>query len=246
MSTYVLVPGFFFGPWVWEEVGRLLSDAGHEVRIVSLTGQGERAGEATPDVSVTTHVADIVDAIGDLSEVVLVLHSGGAVAGTAAADQVPERLRHIVYVESAPFPDGMAQIEFLPPDVQAEQRRQIETEGQGWLLPARPFDEDDQSRDPAALADLSARDLERMRRHASAQPAAMVVGPARRPAEIPNTPRTLVASTFPIEQVPAMVAAGVPAFSMLAGPDWTLVGLPTGHWPMLSRPKELAEILSRV
>ncbi len=244
MSTYVLVPGFFFGPWVWEEVGRLLTDAGHEVRTVSLTGQGERAGEATPDVSVSTHVADIVDAIGDLNDVVLVLHSGATIAGTAAADRVPERLRRIVYVDTAPFPDGMAQIEFLPPDVQAEQRRQIATDGHGWLLPARSFDEDDQLGDPVALAGLSARDLALMRRHASAQPAAMVLGPARRPAEVPDTPRTLLACTFPIEQVQAMVAAGVPAFSMLAGPEWTMVGLPTGHWPMLSRPKELAELLA--
>ncbi|MFF0783034.1 alpha/beta fold hydrolase [Streptomyces sp. NPDC003720] len=246
MSTYVLVPGFFFGPWVWEEVGRLLEDAGHQVRVVSLTGQGERSGEATPEVGVSTHVADIVGAIGDLDDVVLVLHSGATTAGTAAADLMPERLRRIVYVDTAPFPDGMAQIEFLPPDVQAEQRRQIETEGQGWLLPARPFDEDDQQGDPVALAELSARDLALMRRHASAQPAAMVLGPARRPAEIPDTPRTLIACTFPVEQVQAMVAAGVPAFAMLSGPGWTMTGLPTGHWPMLSRPKELAELLAGV
>lgn len=246
MSTYVLVPGFFFGPWVWEEVGRLLGDAGHEVRTVSLTGQGERAGEATSDVGVGTHVADITDAIGDLDEVVLVLHSGATIAGTAAADRLPERLRRIVYVDTAPFPDGMAQIEFLPPDVQAHQRRQIEEEGQGWLLPARPFDEDDRRRDPVALAGLSDRDLALMRRHASAQPAAMVLGPARRPAEIPGTPRTLIASTFTVEQVEAMVGAGLPAFSMLAEPGWTMTELPTGHWPMLSRPKELAELLSGV
>ncbi|MET7730696.1 alpha/beta hydrolase [Streptomyces sp. NPDC005402] len=246
MSTYVLVPGFFFGPWVWEEAGRLLSDAGHEVRTVSLTGQGERAGEATPDVGITTHIADITDAIGDLDDVVLVLHSGATIAGTAAADRVPERLRHIVYVDTAPFPDGMAQIEFLPPEAQAEQRRQIEAEGQGWLLPTRPFDGDDQQRDPVSLAGLSERDLALMRGRASAQPAAMLLEPARRPAEIPDTPRTLIASTFTTEQVEAMVAAGLPAFSMLAGPGWTMADLPTGHWPMLSRPKELAELLSGI
>ncbi|MEV7505731.1 alpha/beta hydrolase [Streptomyces sp. NPDC093018] len=244
MSTYVLVPGFFFGPWVWEEVGRLLRDAGHEVRTVSLTGQGERAGEATPDVGVSTHVADITDAIGDAEDVVLVLHSGATIAGTEAADRLPERLRRIVYVDTAPFPDGMAQIEFLPPDAQAEQRRQIETDGKGRLLPARPFDEDDQRRDPVSLAGLSAGDLTQMRRRASAQPAALVLGPARRPAEIPDTPRTLIAATFTAEQVRAMVAAGLPAFAMLATPGWTIAELPTGHWPMLSRPKELAELLA--
>ncbi|MFY4721156.1 alpha/beta fold hydrolase [Streptomyces sp. LaBMicrA B280] len=243
MSTYVLVPGFFFGPWVWEEVGGLLRAAGHEARTVSLTGQGERSGEATPDVSVSTHVADITDAIGDADDVVLVLHSGATIAGTAVADRLPERLRRIVYVDTAPFPDGMAQIEFLPPDVQAEQRRQIETEGKGRSLPARPFDEDDRRRDPVSLAGLSAADLAQMRRSATAQPAALVLEPARRPAEIPDTPRTLIASTFTTEQVRAMVAAGAPAFAMLADPSWTLTELPTGHWPMLSRPKELAELL---
>jgi hypothetical protein len=50
----------------------------------------------------------------------------------------------------------------------------------------------------------------------------------------------LIACTFPIAQV----AAGIPAFSMRAGPGWTMHGLPTGHWPMLSRSKELAELLS--
>jgi pimeloyl-ACP methyl ester carboxylesterase len=246
MSTYVLVPGFFFGPWVWERVGRLLHDAGHRVRVASLTGQGERAGEATAEVGIDTQAADILEAIGGQSEVVLVLHSGATIAGTAAADRVPQRLRRIVYVDTGPLPDGMAQIDFLPPDVRAQQRRQIETEGQGWLLPARPFDEEDQRRDPVALADLSARDLELMRRNASAQPAATALEPARRPAEVPRTPRTLIACTFSVEQVKAMVAAGVPAFSMLAGPDWTMVGLPTGHWPMLSRPQQLADLLSGV
>ncbi|MEU5499419.1 hypothetical protein [Streptomyces griseofuscus] len=68
----------------------------------------------------------------------------------------------------------------------------------------------------------------------------------RRPAEIPDTPRTLIAATFTVEQVRAMVAAGLPAFAMLAGPGWTMTELPTGHWPMLSRPKGLAELLLAV
>ncbi|MEU7501990.1 hypothetical protein AB0B52_34055 [Streptomyces griseofuscus] len=110
-------------------------------------------------------------------------------------------------------------------------------------VPARPFDEDGQRRDPVSPAGLSAGDLTQMRRRATAQSAALVLGPARRPAEIPDTPRTLIAATFTVEQVRAMVAAGLPAFAMLAGPGWTLTELPTGHWPMLSRPKELAELL---
>ncbi|GAB6902146.1 alpha/beta fold hydrolase [Kineosporia succinea] len=232
MSTYVLVPGFFFGPWVWEETGRVLREAGHEVRIVALTGQGSGSTEG---VGVETHVADILGRIDE--DVVLVLHSGATIAGTAAADRVPGKLRHLVYVDTAPFPDGMAQIEFLPPEVQAAQREQIRVEGH---LPPPAFD------DPSVLGGLTPDDLERMRRLATAQPAPLVLEPARRPDPVPATPRTLIASSFSVDQVRAMVDAGVPAFSMLAGPGWTMLDLPTGHWPMLSRPGDLAGMLRQI
>lgn len=246
MATYVLVPGFFFGPRVWDETAGLLRAAGHQVFAVSLTGQGERAAEATPEVDADTQIADILEVLesNDLREVVLVLHSGATIAGTEAADRVPERLRRIVYVDTAPFPDGMAQIEFLPPEVQAQQRRQAAEEGDGRLLPARSFDAADQAADPVVLGELDEERLAWMRSHATAQPLRLAIDPARRPAVIPDTPRTLIACTFPAEQVGALIAAGVPAFSMLAGPEWTYRALPTGHWPMLSRPKELAAMLA--
>jgi hypothetical protein len=32
-------------------------------------------------------------------------------------------------------------------------------------------------------------------------------------------------------------------FQELAGSEWTFLDLPTGHWPMFSKPRELAELL---
>jgi pimeloyl-ACP methyl ester carboxylesterase len=242
-----MVPGFYFGGWVFEEVADRLRAAGHEVHLVELTGQGERAAEATPEITHRTQEEDILALIEgrDLREVVLVVHSGGTVPATGFADRFPERLRRIVYVDTAPFPDGMAQIDFLPPELQAEQRRQIAEEGGGFLLPPRPFDAADQESDPISLAGLSADDLARMREHATPQPAALVLTPVSRPAEVPATPKTMVTCCIPLEQVRKMIGT-VPSFSMLQGEEWTFVELPTGHWPMLSRPRELAEILLEV
>jgi hypothetical protein len=48
--------------------------------------------------------------------------------------------------------------------------------------------------------------------------------------------------------VPRLREAGHGAYddtvaALLAGGNWRLVELDTGHWPMFSRPRELAEIL---
>ena len=40
-----------------------------------------------------------------------------------------------------------------------------------------------------------------------------------------------------------MIASDNPQFRGLAGPEWWFVELPTGHYPMFSRPEDLAELL---
>ncbi|HZN11316.1 MAG TPA: alpha/beta hydrolase, partial [Blastocatellia bacterium] len=52
-----------------------------------------------------------------------------------------------------------------------------------------------------------------------------------------------VLCTFSSAQVREMIASGNPLFGELAGPEWQFVELPTGHYPMFSRPKDLADLL---
>ncbi|QXJ19654.1 alpha/beta fold hydrolase [Actinomadura graeca] len=108
MATFVLVPGHWFGGWVWDEVAAVLRAAGHEVHAVTLRGVAERAGEAAPEVDVDAHAADILAVIedGGLDEVVLVAHSGGNMAATTVADRAPGRVARVVYVDSGPMPSG--------------------------------------------------------------------------------------------------------------------------------------------
>jgi hypothetical protein len=51
-----------------------------------------------------------------------------------------------------------------------------------------------------------------------------------------------VLSSFTVAQVEAMAGAA-PMFRHMAGEAWRFAELPTWHWPMLSRPAELADIL---
>ena len=102
MSTYVLVHGAWGGSYGWRKVRPLLIKAGHDVYTPSLTGQGERAHLATPQVNLTTHIKDVYNAIWyeDLTDIILVGHSYGGMVVTGVADQMPERIKHLVYLDA--------------------------------------------------------------------------------------------------------------------------------------------------
>ena len=76
-----------------------------------------------------------------------------------------------------------------------------------------------------------------------AQPWRTATTPLRLTGAWEKVPRLGVLSSFTIEQVEAM-AGTAPLFRHMAGDGWQFAELPTWHWPMLSRPTELAEILS--
>jgi pimeloyl-ACP methyl ester carboxylesterase len=240
MATVVLVPGAWLGAWAWREVAAGLRTAGHEVHPLTLTGVAERSHLATPGVNLDTHATDIVRLIEveELTDVVLVGHSHGGIAAAAAADRVPDRLARVVYVDSGPLPDGMAEIDMWPPEEQARVREQTRPDG---TLPPRPWDP---SADPANLAGLDAATLDLLRRRATPHPLASATQPMSRKGDPLAVPAALVACTMPMATVRALIDQGHPAFALLAGAE--LVELPTGHWPMFSEPDRLTEILDRL
>lgn len=242
MATYVLVPGFWLGAWAWAEVGRRLRAAGHDVHPVTLTGLGDRAHLATPQVDLETHAADVLGVIeyAGVDEVILVGHSGGGMPASLVADRVPERVARAVYVESAALPDGMAQFDVNPPEVQELIEKQVADEGDGWRIPVPAFAA--VSDDPVNLAGLGDADLALMRSRGVPHPFAAARQPVRRsrPGVVPET---LIGCTFPEDQVRRMIGDGHPMFAGF-GPGLQVVALPTGHYPMFSRPADTARILA--
>ncbi len=104
--TIVIVHGAWGGGYAFKNVGRLLQDQGFEVYRASLTGQGERAHLNSPSIGLNTHIDDVVNTIlyEDLHDVVLVGHSYGGMVITGVADCVPDRIRHLVYLDT-PIPN---------------------------------------------------------------------------------------------------------------------------------------------
>jgi pimeloyl-ACP methyl ester carboxylesterase len=109
-ETFVLVHGATAGGWEWKSTGRFLTADGHTVYRVTLTGLGERMHLNGPDIDLETHINDVVNVIlfEDLHDVVLTGHSYGGMVITGVMDRVPERIRHVVFLDAAVPDDGMS------------------------------------------------------------------------------------------------------------------------------------------
>jgi pimeloyl-ACP methyl ester carboxylesterase len=226
-APIVLVPGFWLGAWAWDEVAAALRAAGHDVTALTLPGL-ESADADRSGITVEDHVEAICDAVRAAgAPVVLAVHSGAGFPGYAASDRVPELVAAMVYVDTGP---GVG-----PMDADFE----------GDELPLHP---PDKLAEEENLDGLSEEQLETFRRRAVPQPGNVL----RTAAELTNEarldlPTTVICTAFTSEQYREAVEAG---YAFVRGltelRDVTWVDLPTSHWPMWSRPTELAEIIGDV
>jgi pimeloyl-ACP methyl ester carboxylesterase len=226
-TPIVLVPGFWLGGWAWDEVAAALRADGHDVTAVTPPGL-ESADADRSSITLADHVDAICDAVTAAGlPVVLAVHSGAGFAGYAASDRIPERIAAMVYVDSGP---GTGASE---PDFDGEEKP----------LPSREELEEGEN-----LDGLSEEQLETFRRRAVPQPG----GVLREAAVLTNDarldiPSTVICTGYTSGQVKAAVEEG---YAWLGGltelRNVTWVDLPTSHWPMWSRPRELAAIIGDV
>lgn len=137
MSTYVLVHPAWFGGWCWKKIVPALQAEGHGVYTPTLTGLGERAHLACRDVTLSTHIDDVVSVLTseDLEGVTLVGNSSGGSVITGVADRVPERIECVVYLDAFVPGDGQSTSDLVAPDRWAMMEQLAASEGEGWVLP---------------------------------------------------------------------------------------------------------------
>ena len=229
MSTapIILVPGFWLGGWAWDEVADALRADGHDVTALTLPGL-ESVDADRSAITLSDHVDAICGAVEAAGRpAVLVVHSATGFSGYAASDRIPELIAAMVYVDSAPGKGA------LDPDFGGVEKPLV------W----KDIEEEEN------LDGLSEDHKETFRQRAVPVPggvlreAVTMNNDARR-----DIPTTIICTGFPSERIKAY--AKEHDWAWLAGlaelRDVTWVDLPTSHWPMWSRPRELAEIIGNV
>ncbi|MET0772174.1 MAG: alpha/beta hydrolase [Candidatus Limnocylindrales bacterium] len=227
-APIILVPGFWLGAWAWDEVTAMLRADGHDVTPLTLPGLESKDADRS-----AVHFIDHVDAIcaaltAAPAPAVLVVHSAAGFSGYAASDRMPERIAAMVYVDTAP--------------------------GKGALEP--DFADVDKPLDWASIEEeenlegLTEDQKRTFRERAVPEPAAML----RETIELTNDARRHIPSTFICTGFSAAdyqrYAREHPEWAFLAGipelTDATWIDLPTSHWPMWSRPADVARIIGDV
>jgi pimeloyl-ACP methyl ester carboxylesterase len=227
-TPIVLVPGFWLGAWAWDDVVSALHADGHD-DVTALTLPGLESADADrSSITLGDHVDAITDAVKAAEKpVVLAVHSGAGFPGYAASDRVPELIAAMVYVDTGPGVGAM----------------DANFEGAELPLPSRE--------DLAAeenLDGLSDEQLETFERRAVPQPG----GTLREAIELTNEarldiPSTAIATGYTSAEYRDAIEKGyafVKGFQELRDVTW--VDLPTSHWPMWSRPHELAAVIGEV
>jgi pimeloyl-ACP methyl ester carboxylesterase len=203
----------------------MLRADGHDVTALTLPGL-ESADADRSAITLSDHVDAISQAVTAAGRpVVLAVHSGASVPGYVASDRVPGRIAAMVYVDTGPAATA------IDPDFDSADK------------PLPPWDELDEN-----LDGISQEQLETFRQRAVPEPA----GAIREGAELANEarldiPSTVICCAFSSDEYKAAAAEGVPFLSGLSElRNVTYVDLPTSHWPMWSRPKELAAIIGDI
>ena len=226
----ILIAGHWLGAWAWDEVLEHLEAGDSLAAAMTLPGldgdDSERATKTLDDQ--VAAIVGFIDQLGGSTDqpVVLVAHSGANAPVSIVLDRHAELVRRVVWVDSGPQATGSI---FAP----------------GFLGEELPLPAFEALSQQASLEGLSAAVFERFRARAVPEPGPVL----RQPVELANparreVPTTLVCCSISSSQVMQLAHAGNAMFAEVAKLErLDLVDLPTGHWPMWSRPSELAEVI---
>ena len=229
MAIFVLIHGSYQGGWIWKPTAERLRDAGHTVYAPTLDGCAERRHQVRPGITIAAQAQEIADLMfyEDLRDVVLVATSTGGLVVAKTADMVRDRIKRLVFVDAlAPQPGELvSEIVIRNPDAPQETTE----------LTRGPTRDDIENRLFADMEpELKAWAIERVTMHP--------IEATDAPGELdgfwaqswPATVIKCTRSTNPSEAHQRRTAEKLNA-------DWH--ELDAGHYPMLSHPEELAELL---
>ena len=227
-APIILVPGFWLGAWAWDEVADFLRDDGFGVTALTLPGMDSKHTDRS-SIGFADHVDAIVKAIESHEEpVVLAVHSATGFTGYAASDRVPGRIAAMVYVDSAPG---------IPP------------QDPDFSDTEKPLNWDE------LVAEENLEGVSEEQQATFRERGVPVPGGVLRDAyALTNDARNDIPTTFICTAFTAAeyqkYGAQEPRMSWLAGipeiRNATWIDMPTSHWPMWSKPRELADHIATV
>jgi pimeloyl-ACP methyl ester carboxylesterase len=236
MSIYVLIHGAMHGAWCWERIVPLLQSSGHTVIAPDLPGHG---ADPTPRAAVTLarytrSVRDILDAATE--PVIIVGHSMGGMAVSAAVDASPAKVRHLVYIAAVIPRDGESMIEasgleFWPNEALTGGMQPAEGGASHYISAAAAR--------ATFFSDLSEADAAVAYSRLTPQP----ITPLDEKVRLTSGGLELVPRTYIFCEDDRALIPAQQQWAIERSPGIRVLRLAGGHSPFLSQPQRLAEML---
>lgn len=218
-----LLPGFWLDSSAWDDIVPAIRAAGHEPKPLTLPG----LVPADPAIGLRDQIDYVVQQVDAAAgPVVLVGHSGGGAVAHGVVDARPDRVAKVIYVDSGPLGDGNV----INDGFEADENGMVP-------LPDKMIFDDESvaDMDDAIWGAFAARAIPIPEKVASEK---QVLSDPRRY----DVPVTVITSEMSEATLRELIAARHPYVAELAAvKDYEIVELPTGHWPMFTKPAELAE-----
>jgi pimeloyl-ACP methyl ester carboxylesterase len=219
----LLIGGLWLDGSAWDDTAAELTKLGHRPVALTLPGQGDGDTAATLDDQVTTVLAAVDAAEGSP---MVVGHSAACTLAWLAADARPDRVARVGLIGGFPSEDGARYADFF-------EVRDGVMPFPGWA----PFE----GPDSADLDDAARKSFESA---AIDVPEAVAKGVVRLTDERRyDVPVTLICPEFSPVQAREWIDGGdLPELAKTKRLD--LVDIDSGHWPMVTKPAELARLLA--
>ena len=232
MTNFVLVHGSWLGGWCWQRVTPRLTAAGHTVLTPTLTGLGERSHLGGGAIDLELHIEDVVRVLDweDLRDVVLVGHSYAGMVIAAVADRMPDRISHLFYLDAVVPEDGKAVVDLIPSEMATAIRAAAAANEDPARMPPA---------EPEALGITDPDDVAWVR----AKSVGMPIATHEQPIRLTGAHRTVAARTYVACTDPVLGGLEAAAARARGEPGWRYRELATGHDPMITRPRDLADLL---
>ena len=220
----ILIGGLWLHRPAWDSVVPLLEKAGHHPTAVLLPGQGDDSANATlgDQLTAVTHAIDSC-----AGPVMVVGHSAACTLAWMAADARAEKTAQVVMIGGFPSADGETYADFF-----------------AYEDGVMPFPGWEQFDGPDSR-DLDQELRDRMTAGFVPVPEAVAKGVVHlRDKRRYDVPVAVVCPEFSVNDAQQWVADGIPELQNAKHVSY--VDIDSGHWPMFSRPAELARLLSKI
>ncbi len=234
MATLILVHGAWQGAWCWDKLVPLLEGQGHTVFVPNLPGHGT---DTTPTAELTFagYIKTVTDLLAAVSEpVTLIGHSMAGTVITQAAEEMPEKIKLLVYLAAYLPQNGESLYSLSQTDAQSQAGANAAVNADYSELDIKP-----EARQSVFFFDCSEEDTQRGFTLWKAD----ALAPLGTPVVITEEKYGAIPRAYIHTTLDRVVSYDLQQRMTAATPCDPIFLIESGHTPYLSHPDELADIL---